>query len=215
MKWSDSAWEAIKPIYDKILKQPFINELMAGTLPDEKFIFYIQQDALYLAEYGKVLTGIATKLTNPKHIEAFINFSNESIAVENELHKEFIKELSHNKEASPGCLLYTSFLVKHLAIAPVEVICAAVLPCFWIYKEVGDYILKNQTKGHNKYQSWIDTYGGDEYARSVKKAIDICDELTDLCTPEQQQAMTKAFITCSKLEWIFWDSAYKLEEWPV
>jgi len=215
MKWSENAWESIQPIYGKILELPFINELISGTLPKEKFTFYIQQDALYLAEYGRILTGIATKLTNPKHIEAFISFSGDSIAVEKALHHEFIKELKENKEASPTCLLYTSFLLKQLAIAPIEVICAAVLPCFWIYQEVGDYILANQTKGDNKYQSWIDTYGGDDFAKSVKLAIDICDELAKSCTDEQQKAMTESFIICSKLEWLFWDSAYKMEKWAV
>jgi len=215
MKWSQNAWEAIKPIYNKILELPFIGELMDGTLPYEKFIFYIQQDALYLAEYGKVLTGVTPKLKKPQHIEAFINFSGDSIAVENALHEQFIKEIAQRREASPGCLLYTSFLLKQLAVSPAEVICAAVLPCFWIYKEVGDYILEKQTKGDNIYQDWINTYGGEDYARSVAQAITICDELAEACTPEQQKAMTEAFVTCSKMEWIFWDSAYKMEEWPV
>ncbi|HCC51139.1 MAG TPA: thiaminase II, partial [Porphyromonadaceae bacterium] len=65
MKWSENAWDAIKPIYKKTLELPFIQELMNGTLDREKFVFYIQQDALYLSDYGKILTAIATKLTKP------------------------------------------------------------------------------------------------------------------------------------------------------
>ena len=92
---------------------------------------------------------------------------------------------------------------------------AAVLPCFWIYKEVGDYILAHQTKENNPYQTWIDMYAGDEFAKSVERAIRICDELAEKCTEEQQNAMTEAFITCSKMEWMFWDSAYQLEQWKI
>lgn len=213
MKWSDEAWKAIEPVYTKIKELPFIKELMDGTLDNKKFIFYIQQDALYLADYGKVLTAIASKLSKPDHIEAFIHFAGESVAVEKILHESFINELDKEKniEASPSCLLYTSFLMKQLTNSPIEVALAAVLPCFWIYKEVGDYILANQTKGENPYQSWIDTYGGEDFAASVEKAILICNEVADLCTDVQRKAMTEAFVMCSKMEWMFWDSAYKQE----
>ncbi|MDR0574599.1 MAG: thiaminase II [Tannerella sp.] len=216
MKWSEKAWEAIWPIYKETLNLPFIQELVNGTLDKEKFTFYIQQDALYLSDYGRILTAIATKLTKSSHIEAFISFAGESIAVENVLHQTFCTELrARGKQTpSPSCLLYTSFLLRQLN-APLEVMTAAVLPCFRIYKEVGDYILANQTPGNNPYQAWINTYGGDEYAQSVEKAVNVCDELAEKCTKEQQDAMTEAFVTCSKLEWMFWDSAYNLEQWKI
>ncbi len=217
MKWSDEVWKAIEPVYTKIKELPFIKELMDGTLDNKKFIFYIRQDALYLADYGKVLTAIASKLSKPDHIEAFIHFAGESVAVEKILHESFINELDkeNNIEASPSCLLYTSFLMRLLTNAPVEVALAAVLPCFWIYKEVGDYILANQTKENNPYQSWIDTYGGEDFAESVEKAISICDEVAETCTDVQRKAMTEAFVMCSKMEWMFWDSAYKQEQWQI
>ena len=216
MKWSEKAWEAITPVYKKILVQPFIKELINGTLDNEKFMYYIQQDAIYLTDYGKILTAIATKLTERSHIETFLGFAGESIMVENELHETFLAGIQTDKKlpASPSCLLYTSFLLRQIN-APLEVMVAAVLPCFWIYKEVGDHILANQNKENNPYQAWIDTYGGEEYAQSVKKAIDICDYLAEKCTVEQQLAMTEAFVTCSKLEWMFWDSAYNLEQWKI
>jgi thiaminase/transcriptional activator TenA len=215
MKWSEKAWEAIIPVYSKILELPFIQELINGTLDNEKFTFYIRQDALYLSDYGKVLTGIASKLKKPSHIEPFISFAGESMAVEKALHQSFVKELSAETEPSPSCLLYTSYLLKQLANEPIEVVLAAVLPCFWIYKEVGDYILGHPKTENNPYQSWIDTYGGDDFAKSVHTAINICDEIASECTLKQQEAMIDAFVMCSKLEYMFWDSAYKLEKWNI
>ena len=217
MKWSEKAWSSIAGIYSETLELPFIKELMAGTLDRETFVYYIKQDAIYLADYGRTLTGLASRLADPAHIEAFIRFAGDSIVSENILHESFFREfgITEKSVTSPTCLLYTSFLLKHLAGSPVEVAAAAVLPCFWIYKEVGDYILENQTKGQNPYQAWIDTYGGDEFGQAVEKAIDICDELAAKCTPEQQDAMTEAFVICSKLEWMFWDSAYRREEWEI
>lgn len=217
MKWSDNAWQSIVPIYQKTLALPFIQELINGTLDRQKFLFYLGQDALYLADYGKVLTGIATKLNNPAHISAFIGFAEETMTVEKALHESFFAAfgVADKSEPSVSCLLYTSFLLRQVANAPVEVMAAAVLPCFRIYKEVGDYIIANQLKKDNPYRAWINTYGGEAYEQSVLKATAVCDELAEACTKEQQKAMTEAFITCSKLEWIFWDSAYNLEQWKI
>ena len=92
---------------------------------------------------------------------------------------------------------------------------AAILPCFWVYMEVGEYILANQTKGENQYQEWIDTYGGDEFGNAVKLAIDICDDMAAKGGESLREAMTNAYVMCTKMEWMFWDSAYKLEQWPV
>ncbi len=217
MKWSEQAWIAAQPVYEQILKHPFIQGLIDGTLYKEKFVFYIQQDTFYLAEYGRVLAAIASKLTNTNHIEAFIHFANDTMAVEKGLHKSFMQQTNNtcNLVASPSCLLYTSYLLRQLVSAPIEVVAATVLPCFWIYKKVGDYILEHQTEGDNPYQAWIDTYGGEDFEKSVNIAIEICDQLADKCTEEQRQSMIDAYVMCSKLEWMFWDSAWRLEKWQV
>jgi len=216
MKWSEKAWEAITPVYKEIVTSPFVMELMNGTLAKEKFVFYVQQDTLYIADFGKVLTAIASKLTKSEHVEAFVGFAGDSLAAEKAMHQLFFRafDVPETLTASPTCLLYTSFLYRQFN-APLEVMAAAVLPCFWIYKEVGDYILANQTKEHNPYQAWINMYAGEEFALSVEKAIRICDELAEACTDEQQQAMTDVFVACSKMEWMFWDSAYQLEQWGI
>ncbi len=215
MTWTEKAWEASKPIYKKILKLPFLQELMNGTLPREKFYFYLNQDAIYLGEYGKVLAGIASRLNNLEQRSAFLKFSTDTISVEQALHAFYLKDAPPKKYEgpSPGCLLYTGFLSQQLLCQPVEIALASVLPCFWIYQKVGDYIIENQIKGENIYQAWIDTYGGEEFATEVKKAIAICDNVAD--GSALQEEMTKAFCYASKMEWMFWDSAYRLEEWPV
>jgi thiaminase/transcriptional activator TenA len=215
MKWSDSAWNETLPVYNKILKLPFLLELMDGTLPGEKFYYYINQDSIYLGEFGRVMAAIASRLSNPIYRDAFLHFAKDSIEVEQSLHETYLKEskFSFNKEPSPPCLLYTSFLAKQVLFNSVEIALASVLPCFWIYQKVGNYIVKNQKNHENPYQNWINSYGGDEFAVIVKKAIDICDEIAE--KSHLQAEMTQAFKIASKMEWMFWESAYSLEEWRI
>lgn len=217
MDWSEQAWQAALPVYNKILELDFIRELMDGSLPEEKFRFYLQQDALYLAGFGKALAGIASKLAKPEHTEAFAAFAGDTMAVERDMQQAYFSVMGtlEDLEPSPTCLLYTSTLLRQLADAPVETAMAAVLPCFRVYQEVGEYILKNQSGKDNRYQSWIDTYGGEEFGDAVRRAIAICDELAAECTQKQRDSMTDAYVLCTKMEWMFWDSAYKLEQWPV
>lgn len=217
MNWSDRVWKTIEPVYDRILQLPFIGELANGTLAKEKFLFYLQQDAIYLSEYGKILAGIAAKTDSPEYKKAFLKFAGDTVSVEQALHEFYLKEINgaDRTEASPSCMLYTGYLYSMLGSRPLEVALAAVLPCFLIYKQVGDHILETQTASENPYQQWINTYGGEEFAEAVTLAVTICDQVAATCTDSQQKAMTEAFIRASKLEWMFWNSAWNEEQWPL
>ena len=78
---------------------------------------------------------------------------------------------------------------------------------------MGDHIYNGQQITNNPYQRWIDTYGGEEFADSVKQAIDICDQAAQHTTPEIRKRMTEAFIHASHLEYHFWEAAYDMRIW--
>ena len=61
MNWSENAWKTIEEKYASILKMPFITELTNGSLPKEKFRFYMAQDSLYLEHFGRTLALIGAK----------------------------------------------------------------------------------------------------------------------------------------------------------
>lgn len=218
MKWTESAWEHITPLYDKIIQMPFNQELMKGTLELEKFKFYMAQDAYYLGEFGKALSMISSRMKSTEHVLAFSQFASGAIVVERALHEGYFKTLGlpENVQPSPSCLLYTNFLLNQAAYGNIETAVAAVLPCFWIYKKVGDFIYSQQKNiPENPYKDWIDTYSGEEFAKSVHLALEITDELAESTSNSAQQEMLAAFEMASKLEWMFWDSAYRLEKWAV
>ena len=215
IKWSQQVCETVLPVLDEINAHPFIVELMKGTLDPKKFGFYIQQDTLYLGIYGKILSGIAEKLENPEYKKAFVSYADDTVYVEKTMH-EVYKETLEMKDAdkkSPSCTLYTSFLESCFYTKPLEVSISSVLPCFWIYLKVGEYLVANQTKGQNPYQEWIDTYSGDEFAKSVDEVLAIADDLASKCDKKTVDHMTEAFVLASNMEYMFWDSAYKQEKW--
>lgn len=215
MNWSTNVWEQIQPIYNTILKMPFITELTDGTLPIEKFQFYMAQDSHYLEHFGRTLSIIASRIQDIADTLAFLQFAEGAIVVENALHESYFKEFNLTGKGSmqPACHHYVHTLKSTATLANIEVAVAAVLPCFWIYREIGVFIYENQKSSNNPYKKWIDTYAGDDFDILAKQAIEIADRLASNCTNDQQYLMTDAFVISSHLEFQFWDCAYDLRTW--
>ena len=216
MSWYDEVRAKTEGVFQEIVKHDFVQDLMAGTLSKDVFGFYVNQDTLYLSEYTKVLSSVGVKCHETSETQFYLESATGIIEVEKALHKLFLKPEYLNPEPSPACELYNSYMARIVNTYSVEVGLAAVLPCFSIYKEVGDYILAHQTnKDSNVYQAWIDTYSGEEFATSVAKAIEITNKYAETASPENLKLMEEVFIKTSRLEWMFWDSAYTQEKWKI
>lgn len=215
MKWSEQTWQAIEERYQSILEMPFIKELSDGSLPQEKFRFYMAQDSLYLEHFGRTLSLIAAKINDLQDVLAFMRFAENAIVVENALHESYFKDfgLTGKGILEPACHHYIHFLRSTAAIESVEVAVAAVLPCFWIYREVGNYIYQTQNTINNPYEKWIATYAGEEFSTAVDQAISICDTIAENSTEETRKRMSEAFIMATRMEYYFWEAAYELKKW--
>ena len=51
MTFTGELWTAMTPIYETILRHPFVTGLTDGSLPRDSFRFYAVQDALYPVSY--------------------------------------------------------------------------------------------------------------------------------------------------------------------
>lgn len=213
-KWSQEAWEAAAPVYEKIKQLPFIQELAAGTLPEEKFIFYLQQDSIYIKNYSKVLAHIASRLQKFAHTDAFLHFALDGVAAEQATQEGYLAPFGDVKvDATPTCLLYMSLLSAQ-ATAPVEVEAAGILPCFWVYYAIGKYLGEIAVQS-NPYGDWIGAYNNEYFDNSNALCIDICDQLAENTTPEIRQQMTDIYVMATKMEYLFWKTAYEKEQWPI
>jgi thiaminase/transcriptional activator TenA len=115
-------------------------------------------------------------------------------------------------ELSPACHHYTSFLLATGYNDSLPVILASLLPCFWIYLEVGKSI-KDNSVPDNPFRLWIEQYGGEEFEKSTQIFIDMVDELAKHESKETLEQMLKVYEMSARLEYMFWDSAYHLGKW--
>nr|BCW99981.1 MAG: aminopyrimidine aminohydrolase [Bacteroidota bacterium] len=216
MRFTEVLWREISPIYEAILAHPFNQELMRGTLDRERFLFYLQQDALYLADFGRALALMAARARRTEEVLQFVQFAEGAVRVERALHEAYFQEFglsTPTRVQAPACFAYTNFLLATVSCRSFEEGMAALLPCFWIYREVGRYIYRHASAG-NPYQRWIDTYASEEFSVWVDRAIALTERCSESTSEEGRALMREAFVLSSRLEWMFWDSAYRLERWP-
>ncbi|STX51078.1 Thiaminase-2 [Legionella busanensis] len=211
--------QAANEIQIKIHHHPFNIQLAEGTLPQDIFIYYLIQDALYLADYSRALAMTAARLPHNHHTQQFIEFALGAIKAERELHLDYLSQASLRKysservtEANPACFMYTNYLLRMASLASVEEAVASLLPCFFIYHEIGKSMTANLWQAH-PYYNWIALYSSEEFETSVRIAIEITNDLGSEASETIRDKMIQAFVKSTQLEWCFWQSAYKLEKW--
>lgn len=217
MTFSDDLWARIEPIRTAIDELPFVMGLRDGTLDSEKFAYYMAQDALYLADYGRALAACAAQTLDPDELVFWAQASRETIVVERELHASHVQlGVGELGEPSPTCTGYTSYLMNLASQGCYPVLAAGVLPCFWIYDDVGTRMKDALGDlSQHPYGDWIGAYGDPEFAASARTAREIVDTLAAAATDGVRERMATAFVTASRYEWMFWDAAWRQETWPV
>jgi thiaminase (transcriptional activator TenA) len=217
---TDELWAAIKDLYAKILEHPFIAGLTDGSLPPEAFRFYVVQDAHYLLAFARALSITAARARQEEEILMFSRHATGALEVERSLHESFFRDfgLSEAEVArtplAPTTLAYTSYLlaVAHGGSFPEAL--GALLPCYWIYWEVGKTLLVRGSP-NALYQRWIDTYGGEQFGAVVRDVLALTNRIGAELSEGERARLTQHFLTTGRYEWMFWEMGYRQERWPI
>ncbi|WBQ14369.1 thiaminase II [Hyphomonadaceae bacterium BL14] len=218
--FSARAWAANEPLYETILSMPFNAALADGTLEPARFRHYMLQDALYLEGFARALALISARAPGPDEVLHFSEAAQTAIIVERALHADYFQRFGISAQdaaatrPTPVCDHYVSYLLRVAALEPYETALGAVLPCFWIYREVGKHIHARSTPD-NPWQAWIDTYAGADFDAAVDAVIGRTDAAAEQAGASALTAMHGAFTRAAQLEWMFWDSAWHQADWPV
>jgi len=211
-------WSSIKEdVYPAILAHPFLKGLVSGELDETAFRFYVEQDSLYLADFGRGLARLAARAPGNDDFMMFCEHARNTLVVENALHAGFIQHWSgeerKNIRKAPTTILYTSFLLRSVHEDGFAEALASFLPCYWIYREVGRELIQFQSP-NELYQRWIDTYGGEEFSRIVDDVIALTNRIAASADASTRQRMLANFRQTSVFEYLFWDMGYRQEAWP-
>jgi len=218
--WTESLWADVAPIYDAILSHPFLRGLTGGDLPTDRFAYYVAQDAHYLRDYARALAVIGAKA--PTHADAgmLARHAAGTVDVELTLHAVLLPQLGLANEdldripLSPTTLGYTSYLLATAYGGSFAEGLAAVLPCYWIYARVAK-ALADRGSPDPRYGAWIGAYADAEFAQVVAEALALADRIGLRLGGDDEARARHHFTLTSRYEWMFWDAAWRLEQWPL
>jgi thiaminase/transcriptional activator TenA len=163
---------------------------------------------------------VASRADAPSQAEMFARHAADAIAVEKTLHGSLLTDLgidpasAEQAEPAPANLAYTSYLLATVGHGSYAEGVGAVLPCYWIYWEVGKELLRRGSPDP-RYQRWIDMYGSEEFGSVAQAVIDVTDEMGPGLGTAERARVHRHFRTTSRYEWMFWDMGYRQEAWPV
>lgn len=220
MQFTDALWAEAAPIRSAMLAMPFNVELSAGTLPRPAFRHYMVQDALYLVGFARALALAAARAPDADSVLEFAQAAQTAIVVERALHAGYLEQFGVSQaqlaqaQPSPICDAYVNSLLATAAIGSFGELAAAVLPCFWVYREVGLHI-KARAAPENFYQAWIDTYSDAAFGAATTRMITLVEQAGAAAGEAERARMRARFLRCCQYEWMFWDSAYRQSDWPI
>ena len=100
---------AVTDIVQNIHQHPFNQSLANGSLSSEVFAYYLEQDALYLADFSKALAITAARLPNNNQSKQFLQFSQNAIQAEHSLHQNYLPQTPSTQQ-SPACLGHRAYI---------------------------------------------------------------------------------------------------------
>ncbi len=209
MTLSEQAWEQSSHIFDAIVAHPFNQEFMNGTLKLDIFAYYMEQDSHYLPKHAKCDTIISSKIET-QYISDFIEDANDTLSYEQVVAQFFIDTPNVTKTnlLAPATIGYSAAILENCLTESVEIAVASILPCLWIYKELGTIIAQNSAS-NNPYQVWIDYYTDEELNASIDRMIDIFNALGAEASNEMKLKMVNTYKESAAWEWKFWDDSYE------
>ncbi|GAA2979878.1 thiaminase II [Actinokineospora diospyrosa] len=213
-------WSDIEHIHAAVLAHPFITGLSDGTLPRAAFRHFITQDAHYLRDYARVLALCATKAHHDADVTMFAAHSANAVAAEQELHASLLAELGTSATAAaaepitPTTVAYTSYLLASAYRGSYAEAVGAVLPCYWLYARVGAH-LRSAGSPDPLYARWIDAYADPAFQSVTDQVLAATARLAEESSPAEHALIRKHNHTAGRHEYLFWDAAWRLEQWPV
>jgi thiaminase/transcriptional activator TenA len=208
-------------IWRAIEQHPFLRELHAGTLPMERFTYFILQDYVYLLDFAQVLCLGGAKSPDLETLELFCRHALGAVEVERSFHASYgaslglLRQQLDGVTKGPATVAYINHLQSVARGGTLGELVAAVLPCYWIYGDAGKRLRKGAPEKPKIYREWIETYAGESFWKPVREQIRLMDKLGAAASRDEKKRMAENFFLSSRYEWSFWEQAYRMEKWPV
>ncbi len=220
-KFTDELRQHAAPIWEADLKHPFVRGIADGSLPTEKFKFYLIQDYLFLLDYSRVFAHGVVKAPDEATMALFSQLLNETLNTEMDLHRGYCEKFGisaaemETAPMAPTTHAYTRHILHVAQIGTLADVIAGVLPCQWGYAEIGTTLAEQGGSPEPLYQEWIDMYASPEFLALGERLRNLLNEITSESSPTENERLQKHFLFSSRYEYLFWEMAWTEQAWQI
>lgn len=208
------------PIWNEIMQEPFILEMIDGTLPIEKFKKYTIQDTLYIKGFSKAYAYGFINADDIWIMRKFYQCMHVILDDESMLHIRYLQEYYGLKEdkvydlpMEPENKAYTDYMVEIAKNGTPQETLAAVMPCILSYlfiaQKVKESAEKLSTLENSHFKLWIEEYASDRYENACQEISEFMDSISSDLSEKEIERVVEIFLTSSKHELNFWKMAYR------
>jgi thiaminase/transcriptional activator TenA len=214
----DNAITRCEETWKRVLEHPFVCGIADGTLSQERFRHYLQQDFVFLVAYCRVLALAVAHSEDLEKMGRFAGLLQATLGEEMSLHRQVCAEYRidtvtlEKTVPSPTCVAYTNHLLSAAKSGELALLCAALLPCAVGYARIGMRLAESGVHPPVKaYRDWIASYASEPFQAWAEWLTNLTGHLAATGDEGLRVRMHALFARSVDLEIRFWEMAWNLE----
>ena len=219
MGLSDDLRAGVGTLWEQVVTHPFVTQLGDNTLPCATFDVYFDQDYLFLKDWAVLLSLAAAKAPDFDAARQVVGFLHLGLGGEEGLFRQAFKErgLSPQQVSAlqyrPTTLHYSGYLRRAAYEGSFIDLAATLLAVEWPYLDWAQRLTDAGKQPENfYYQTWIGIHTSQamiDFVSWLRRTVDSAP-----VTPADRFRMQNIFRDVLRYELLFWEMAYRGENWP-
>ena len=222
MSFSETLLQKAEPYYQAQTRKPFVQGMLDGTLPMEKFLYWVRVDYAYLVNFSRILALGVTKADTFEDMRVMQEYLHWIVNEEMGMQESYAAEhgiTKHDLESAqmgPIKYAYTRHELASAYSGTMGELLAGIMACIVGYQIVCRKLLSSieTIDPENPYRDWFSMYSSDvDLDTHTKKVIDIFDRMASEGSANVRASMEEKFMTGVRYETMCWDAYFEMEEW--
>ena len=218
MAFTDELKERNAELWERMVTHPFIVAMGEGTLPVEVFRRYWLQDYLFIRDLVTVVALAIAKAPDFDAARRLSGFLNVLLTGEDDLFQRGFRQLGvtpemvARAEPLPAYRAYSDYLVRLAHEGHFDDILTAICCAEWTYADWATRLVAaGKRPQHPTYREWTDIHATREFLDFVAWLRGALDREA---VPARRERLQRVFADVLRYEWLFWEMAYRGEQWP-
>lgn len=221
MSFSGKLLKLAVPYITAEINKPFLIEMANGSLPIEKFKYYLKVDYAYLFDFSQILALGVYKTEDLEAMNFLVRLLDNNMR-EIDLNSTYVKKFGistsemNAQKMGPIKYSYTRHELSTAQKGNLGELLAVLLPCMVGYAEVAKGLMKvNKIQPNNPYKDWFDFYTSSDYVDQGTQSLEFIDKLVKDYTNFQRGQLLESYLRSYYFEVMCWDAYYAKEDWQI